>query len=148
VGALLSASEGDSQDIEAGDTVKVPEIGCSDAPPGAYGGRRDEPVMCPDVLAGSSKSGPDAGMRASAEEVEGQRRKRGQDCLDEGFTAGPVFGGGPVHAVQQFRSGDGGDSDFFVRPQLLFQAPAHLGHGASRRQPPDGAFEVDEDGGV
>jgi hypothetical protein len=57
--------------------------------------------MCPDVLAGSGKSGPDAGMRASGEQVERQRRKRGQDCLDEGLTAGPVFGGGAVHAVQQ-----------------------------------------------
>jgi hypothetical protein len=143
-----SAREGDSQYVEADDTVKVPEIGCADAPPGADGGRGDDPVVCPDVLARRRQPCPDAGMRAGGEKLEGQRRERGQDGLDEGLPAGPVLGGGAVHAVQQFRGGDGGDPDVFVRPELLFQAPAHLDHGASRRQAPDGALEVDENGGV
>jgi hypothetical protein len=143
-----SASEGDSQNVEAGDTVKVAEIGCTDTPPGAYGGRRDDPVVCPDVLACRRQSGPDAGVRASSEKLEGQRRERGQDCLDKSLAAAPVLGGGAVHAVQQLGGGDGGDTDFFVWPELLFQAPAHLGYRASRRQAPDGALEIDEDGGV
>ena len=67
-------------------------------------------------------------MRASGEKLEGQRRERGQDCLDEGLPAGPVLGDRAVHAVQQLRGGDGGDPGFFVRAELLFQAPAHLGH--------------------
>jgi hypothetical protein len=65
VGAPLSAGEGDGQGVEAGDTVKVPEVGCSDAPSGSYGRRRDEPVVRPDVLAGGGESGPDAGVRAA-----------------------------------------------------------------------------------
>jgi hypothetical protein len=87
-------------------------------------------------------------MRASGEKLEGQRRERGQDCLDEGLPASPVFRGGTVNAVQELGGGDGGDPDFLVQPELLFQAPAHLGHGTSRRQAADGALEVDEDGGV
>ena len=47
----------------------MPEIGCSDSPSGSYGGRRDEPGVCPDVLAGSGESGPDAGVRTSGEEA-------------------------------------------------------------------------------
>ena len=39
-GPLLTG-EGDGQDVEAGDAVKVPEIGCSDTPSGSYCGRRD-----------------------------------------------------------------------------------------------------------
>ena len=100
VSATLLAGEGDGQDVKAGDTVKVPEIGCSDAPSGSYGGRRDEPVVCPDVLAGSGESGPDAGVRTSGKQAEGQRGKRDQDRLDEGLTPGPVLRGGAVHAVQ------------------------------------------------
>jgi len=148
VSATLLAGEGDGQDVKAGDTVKVPEIGCSDAPSGSYGGRRDEPVVCPDVLAGSGESGPDAGVRTSGKQAEGQRGKRDQDRLDEGLTPGPVLRGGAVHAVQQLGGRDGGDPDLLVRPQLIFQARAHLGHGASRRQAPDRAFKVDENGGV
>jgi hypothetical protein len=143
-----SASEGDSQYVEADDAVKVPEIRCADTPPGADGGRGDDPVVCPDVLACRRQPGPDAGMRASGEQFERQRRERGQDGLNEGLPAASVLGGGAVHTMQQFRGGDGGDPDFFVRPELLFQAPARLGHGVSRLQSPDGALEVDEDGGV
>jgi hypothetical protein len=69
-------------------------------------------------------------------------------CLGEGLRAGPVLWDGAVHTVQQFRGRDGGDPDLLVRPWLLFQAPAHPGHGATRRQAPKGAFEVDEDGGA
>jgi hypothetical protein len=90
-------------------------------------------------------------MRAcarAASRPKGSGGKRGQDRLDEGFTAGPVLWGGAVHAVQQLGGCNGGDRDLFVRPQLCLQAPAHLGHGASRRQPPNGAFKGDEDGGV
>jgi hypothetical protein len=50
--------------------------------------------------------------------------------------------------MQELGGRDGGDSDLLVGPQLLFQAPAHLGHGAGRLQPPDGAFKVDKDSGV
>jgi hypothetical protein len=59
----LSASEGDVQDVKANDAVKVPGIGCSDLPSGTYGGSGDEPVVCPDVLAGSREFSPDARMR-------------------------------------------------------------------------------------
>jgi hypothetical protein len=143
-----SASEGYSQYVEADDTVEVPEIGCADTPSGTYGGRRDDPVVCPDVLASRRQPGPDAGVRASGEKLEGQRRERGQDRLDEGLPAGPVLRGGAMHAVQQLGGSYGGDPDFFVRPELLFQAPARFGHGVSWRQAPDGALEVDEDSGV
>jgi hypothetical protein len=102
----------------------------------------------PDVLACSGEFSPDAGVRASGEETEGQRGKRGQDRLDEGLTAGPVLRSSAVHAMQQLGRRDRRDPDLLVRPQLLFQAPAHLGHGGSRRKAPNGAFKVDEDGGV
>ena len=111
-----SASEGDSQYVEADDAVKVPEIGCPDTPPGADGGRCDDPVVCPDVLARRRQPGPDAGMRASGEKLEGQRRERGQNCLDEGLPASPVFRGGTVHAVQELGGGDGGDPDLLIGP--------------------------------
>jgi hypothetical protein len=124
------------------------EIGCSDPPSGSYGGRRHEPVVCPDVLAGRGESGPDAGVRTSGKEPEGQRGERGQDRLDEGLAASPVLRGGAVHTMQQLGGRDGGDPDLLIRPQLLFQARAHLGHGAGRIQAPDGAFKVDKDGGV
>ena len=148
VSATLLAGEGDGQDVKAGDTVKVPEIGCSNAPSGSYGSRRDEPVMHPDVLSGRGEPGPDAGVRTSGEKAEGQRGKRVQDRLDEGLTAGPVLEGSSVHAVQQLGGRDGGDPDLLVGPQLLHQTPTHLGHRVSRRQTPDGAFKADEDGGV
>jgi hypothetical protein len=83
----LSASEGDVQDVKANDAVKVPGIGCSDLPSGAYGGSGDEPVVCPDVLAGSREFSPDARMRPSGQEAEGQRWERGHDGLDEGLAA-------------------------------------------------------------
>lgn len=144
----MLAGEGDGKDVKAGYSAEVPEIGCSDAPAGSYGGRRDEPVVCPDVLAGNGESGPDAGVRTSGEEAEGQRGKRGQDRFDEGLPAGPVLWGGAVHAVQELGSSDGGDPDLLIKSQLFCQARAHLGHGVSRRQAPDGAFQLDEDGGV
>jgi len=145
VSAPVLAGEGDGQDVKAGDTVEVPQIGCSDAPSGSYGGRSDDPVVCPDVLAGSDESGPDAGVRTSGEQAEGQRGESGQDSLDEGLTARPVLRGSAVYSVQQLGGGDGGDPDLLVRPQLLLQARAHLRHGACRRQAPDGAFKLDED---
>jgi hypothetical protein len=97
---------------------------------------------------GSGEVGPDAGVRASGQEVEGQRRKRGYDRLDEGLTAGPVLRGRPVHAMQQLRGRNCGDADLLIRPQLSFQSPAHLGHGFCRWQGPDSALKVDEDRGV
>jgi hypothetical protein len=93
-----SASEGDSQYVEADDTVEAPEIGRADTPSGANRGRGDDPVVCPDVLARRRQPGPDAGMRASGENLEGQRRERAQDRFDEGLPAGLVPGGGAVHA--------------------------------------------------
>jgi hypothetical protein len=102
----------------------------------------------PDILARGGKPGPDAGVRTGSEKAEGQRRERGEDCLDEGLTARAVLRGGTVHAVQQFGGRDGSDPDFLVRPQLLLQASAGLGHCSSRPQVPDGTFKVDEDGGV
>ena len=92
VSAMPLAGEGDGQDVKAGDTVKAPEIGCSNAPSGSYGSRRDEPVMRPDVLSGRGEPGPDAGVRTSGEKAEGQRGERVQDRLDEGLTAGPNRG--------------------------------------------------------
>ena len=148
VNATLLGGEGDGQDVKAGDAVKVPEIGCSDAPSGGDGGGRDEPVVRPDVRSGRGEPGPDAGVRTSGETAEGQRGKRVQDRLDEGLTAGSVLGGSAVHAVQQLRGRNGGDPDLLVGPELILQAPAHLGHRVSRRQTPHGAFKVDEDGGV
>jgi len=41
-----------------------------------------------------------------------------------------------------------GDADFLVRPHLVFEPPAHLGHSPCGRQGPDRALKVDEDGGV
>jgi hypothetical protein len=142
------ASEGDGQDVEAANMIKVPEVGCSDAPAGRYGSGRDDSVVRADVPAGSGEFSPEAGVRTSGQEAEGQRRKRGQDALDEGLSASPVFRVSAVHAVQQLRGRDGGDPDLLVGSQLLFQAAAHLGQGASRGQAPDGALKVDEDGGV
>jgi hypothetical protein len=148
VSATLLAGEGDGQDVKAGDTVKVPDIGCSNAPSGSYGSRSDEPVVRPDVLSGRGEPGPDAGVCTSGEKAEGQRGERVQDRLDEGLTAGLVLRGSAVHAVQQLGGRDGGDPDLLVGPQLILQAPTHLGHRVSRRQTPDGALKVDEDGGV
>jgi hypothetical protein len=99
--AVLLAGEGDAEDVKPGDTVKVTAISCPDAPSGRNGGRSDDPVVRPDVLRGSGEVGPDAGVRSSGQEVEGQRRKRGNDCLDEGLTTGAVLAGRPVHAIQQ-----------------------------------------------
>jgi hypothetical protein len=143
-----SPGEGDGKDIEARDAVEVPEVGCPDAPSGRDRGRCDEPVVRPDVLAGGGELGPDAGVRAGGEEAEGHRRECGQDCLDEGLAADPVLRGGAVHAVQQLSSRDGGDPDFLVRPQLLLEPAAHLGHGAAGGQAPGSALKVDEDGGI
>jgi hypothetical protein len=87
-------------------------------------------------------------VRASGQEVEGQRRQCGYDRLDEGLTAGLVLWGRPVHAVQQLRGRNCGDADILIRPQLPFQSLAHLGHCGCWRQEPDGALKVDENGGV
>jgi hypothetical protein len=53
----LLVGERDGQDVKADDTVKVPEIGCPDAPSGRYRGRRDEAVVGADVLAGGGGPG-------------------------------------------------------------------------------------------
>jgi len=47
---------GELEIFEPGDTVEVPEIGCTDTPPGTDGGRRDDPVVCPGVLASRCQS--------------------------------------------------------------------------------------------
>jgi hypothetical protein len=145
---LLSAGEGNGEGVEADDTVKVPEIGCSDAPSGSNGSRRNEAVMRSDVLAGRGEVSPDAGVCASGEEAEWQQRERGQNCLDEGLTACSVLRSGAMHAMQQLRGRDGGDPDLLVWAKMLFEAPAHFGHGVLRRQAADGAFKFDKDGGV
>jgi len=59
----LSAGEDDGQDVKAVDSVKVPEIGGCNAPSSGNGGRRDEPVVRPEILAGSREPGRDAGVR-------------------------------------------------------------------------------------
>ena len=112
----LSVGEGDGQDVQADDTVEVPEVCCPDTPSGSNGGRRDDPVMRPHLLAGSGQSGPDAGVRASSQQAEGQRGKRGQHRLDEGLPAGPVLGSGAVHAMQQLGGRDGGDPYLLIGP--------------------------------
>jgi len=53
--------------------VKVPAISRPNAPSGRNGSRSHDPVVRPDVLPGSSEVGPDAGVRASGQEVEGQQ---------------------------------------------------------------------------
>jgi len=73
VTALLLAGKGDGDDIKPRDTVEVPAISRPDAPSGRNGSRSDDPVVRPDVLPGSSEVGPDAGVRASGQEVEGQQ---------------------------------------------------------------------------
>jgi hypothetical protein len=145
---VRSGSEGDSQDVKTGDTGKMPLIRGCNAPSGTDGSRCHEPVMCSDIQAGCGQSGPKPGMRTSSEQIEGLRRKRGQDRLDKGLAADPVIRGGTVYTMQQFRSSDSGDPDLFVRPQLRFQACTHFGHRPTGRQAPDCAFKVDEDGGV
>jgi hypothetical protein len=146
--SALSAREGNGQDVQARHAVKVPEIGCPDAPSGSYGSRRDKPVVRPDIVASSGQSGPDARVRASGQQAEGKRRKRAKHRLDERLTACPVLHSGTVHPMQQLRSGDRSDPDLLIRPQLVFQPPAHLGHRAPRWQAPDSALKVDEDRGV
>jgi hypothetical protein len=148
VTAQALAGKGDGHNVEASDAVKMPEIGCPNAPSGSNGRRGDEPVVRPDVLAGCDQVRPEAGVHASGEEAERQWRERSEDCLDERFTLASVLRGCAVHAVQQLGGGDGGEPDLLIRPQLLLQPRAHRGHGASRGQSPDRAFEVDEDGGV
>jgi hypothetical protein len=142
------AGEEDGQDVEANYTVKVPEIGRADPPSSSYGGRCDDPVVRPDVLPRSGEFSPDARVRTSGQELKRQRRKRSYDRLDEGLTASPVLGPRAMHAMQQFRGSNRCDADLLVGAQLFFQPPAHLGHRVCRRQEPDGALKVDEDGGV
>jgi len=115
VAVQLLAGEGDGQDVKAGDTVKVPEIGCPDAPSGRDGGSRDKPVVGADVLADGGEFGPDAGVRTSGQEAEGQRRERGEYSLDEGLTAGPVLRARAVHAMEQLGGCYGCDPDLLIR---------------------------------
>jgi hypothetical protein len=145
---LSLADEGDRQDVKTRYTVKVPEIGCPDTPSGSNGGGCDDPVVRSDVLPSSGKLSPDTGMRASGQKLERQRRKRSYDRLDECLTAGPVLLGRAMHAMQQLRGRNCGDADLLVTTQLFGQPIAHLSHGASRRQAPDGALEINKDGGV
>jgi hypothetical protein len=147
VSATLLAGEDNGQDVKARDTVKVPDIGCSNAPSGSCGSRGDEPVVCADVCPAAASP---AQMRRAHEWREGreQRANAARTRLDEGLTPDPVLGGSPVYAMQQLRGRDGGDPDLFVGPQLLLQGPTHFGHGVSRRQVAYGAFKLDEDGGV
>ena len=107
--------EGDGQDVKAVDTVEVPGVGCSDAPPGSDGCRSDEPVVRADILARGGKLGPNSGVRTSSEKAERHRGKRSQDCLDERFAAGSVLWGRAVYAMQQLGGSDGGYRDLFGR---------------------------------
>lgn len=107
---IALAGEGNGQDVEADDPVKVPEIGCSGAPSGRYGGRRDEPVGRSDVVAGGGESGPDAGVRTSGEKAGRQRGNASRAALMKASRRSRPSGGGAVHIVQQAGSRDGGDA--------------------------------------
>src|SRR5215475_6260727 len=141
-------AEDDADELEAGDAVEVADAGGADAPSGGDGGGGDDPVVGADIDACGGEPGPDAGVGAGGEQVEGDGRERGQDGLDERLAAGAVSGGGAVHAVQQLGGGDGGDADVLVGSELFFQPGADLGHGGAGGQGADCAFEVYEDGGV
>jgi hypothetical protein len=145
---LTLFGEGDAEEVKTHDAVEVPDVGCSNPPPGGDGGRGDEPIVRADILPRSGELGPDAGVRTSGEQAERQRGERGQDCLDECFPAGAVFGGRTVHTMQQLGRRDGSYRDFFGLTQLLFQPLAYLGHSRGGRQAPYGAFKVDKDGGI
>ena len=56
--------------------------------------------------------------------------------------------GRAVHAMQQLRGSDGSYRDVFVRTELLFQPFAYCVHRRGGWQAPDGAFEIDKDGGI
>lgn len=55
--------------------------------------------MRTDILARGGEPGPDTGVRTSGHQAERQRGKRGQDCLDEGFSAGLMLRGRAVDAT-------------------------------------------------
>jgi hypothetical protein len=145
---LRLASEGNGQRVEASDVVKVPDVGCSNAPSGGYGGCSDEPVVRPYILSGNGELGPDAGMHTRGKQTEGQWGERSQDRLDKRLAAGPVVWRRTVNAMQQLRGGNGRDPDLLVGPELALEPRTHFCHGVRGGKAPDSALQVDEDGGV
>lgn len=87
-------------------------------------------------------------MSACCQQVERERRKRDQDALHECFPAGTMFWRCPVHAVEEFRRGDGSDTHLFGWPELLFQVSADLVHRSGHGQAANGSLQLDENGRV
>jgi hypothetical protein len=100
-GSALFA-ELDADDVEAADPLEVSDIRGPDAPAGADGGGGDESVVGADIDTGGGELSPEAGVRACAQEVEGEWWEGCEDGLDEGLPPGPVLGGGAMDAVEQF----------------------------------------------
>src|SRR6266536_1589787 len=130
----------DDHNVQARDAVEVPDVGCSDAPSSGDGGGRDEPVVSPYVYPRQGQPCPKPRVCARCQQIEGERRKRGQDPLDEGFPACAVLRRCPLHSMQQFRRRNGSDPYLFGGPELLFQALADLVHRARCGQAADAAL--------
>jgi hypothetical protein len=117
-----SAGEADGDDVEAGDSVEVADIGGGDFPVGSDRGGGHDPVVGPDIVSGDSQFEPQAGMGVGGKQVERQWRECVEDAFDERFPAGSVFGGRAVYAVQELGCGDGGYAGLVGRAELLGQA--------------------------
>lgn len=138
----------DPNDFEPSNSFEVPSVGGADAPTRRNSGGRDDAIVGTDVCAGRCKLCPEAGVCSSAENVEGQRRKRHQHCFDEGLASATVARCSSMNAVKELRCGDRRDADLFVRTQCPLEPGTHLGHRSRGRQRPHSSFEFDEDRGV
>lgn len=100
------------------------------------------------VLASSGKLRPDTGMGTGTKEVEGQWRKGAQQGLYKYLSTHMVLSGRPMHTVQQLRRGDGCHPHLLCRSEGALQPLADLCHRTTGGPPPQGPFQLDEDGGV
>jgi len=133
--------------LEAGNAFEVADIRRRDPPAQRNGRRRDLTVMRANIATGFSEMCPQRGVRSSAEKVEGQDRYGNQEGLDERLAARPMSLTRTMNAMEQLRSGDGGDPEDFVPANVALDPPLKDDAGLDSAVV-CGALHLDEDGAV
>lgn len=111
---LPSRGQVRNDDLETHNAFDVTNVGGRDAPATCNRGRCDEAVMGTDSLARRGGFGPQARVRASAQEIEWHGRKCQEYSLDKRLSAGSMSSTGTVRPAQELGRRDGGDTDVLV----------------------------------
>lgn len=144
----LVVSQEEVDDVQAGDTSEMTEVGGGDSPAPGDSGCGDQPIVRSDVASRRNEIGPDACVSPGTQEIEAERREGDEKGLDERAASRSMFGRRAMNAVQQLRRGDRRHADRLTFAERLGQACTDRGHGAVRGQGAKASRQLDEDGRV